>query len=609
MLFEEGRKAFKHDNTILALEKLKQFVKLNPSSTLTDDALFIVGQIYLKRDNPYEALKYFQKIERDFPGSNTFVMALYGEAYCWYRLKDLERSGEALDRLFVYVPLPDSLYVRAETLKGHLCILKKKVRCGIQAYLQARTRTNNSTTLSVLDSFIEKVIFDIQNPKLLREVMDSHPEDIAGDASRVRLAEVLTQRKDFKDAKKLLPPTFVMNLPETLRHKAREILAMLKRAFIRKLTIGCLLPLSGPRAPFGLRALKGILLATRAFDLTPTDLDITLLIKDTKGHPKTASKMAKELIESSHVQAIVGPMFMDTTKAAVEQLHDIHVPLISLSQADGIPELGPYVFRNCLTPEQQVQTLVRFITQALNFHTAAILYPKNPFGMKYMRLFWETFEKAGGEIRGAESYHPTDTDFGTQIKKLVGIYYTKERWGRGDTPNSEGKFSPVIDFKVLFIPDVYNRVVLIAPQLAFYDVVGITPAGINTWNDPKLIKEGGRYVKGAVFTDGFFPGSNVPAIKRFVKAFRATFNETPEILAAQAYDATRFFIRAFKQTPGDDMEKLKNTLERDSGYHGVSGLRYFDENGEAIRDVLILTVTHNRIVPFPLVTPPSLSIP
>ncbi len=599
-LYEEGKEAFQKGKTILALEKLDRFVKQNPSSDLTDNALFLMGRIFLKRENPYEALRYFQKIEKDFSGSDTIGEALYGQAYCWYKLKDFKRAGEPLKRLFAFSHLPDSLFIRAETLKGHLCVLEKQVRCGIQAYLSAKDRTTNPTEQAVLDTFIEKVVLEVRNTATLKNIMDVHPEDIAGDTARLRLAEILILQKDFKGAKELLSTSFLKRLPDILRQKAEELLTKLQRAFIRKVVIGCLLPLSGTRAPFGMRALKGVLLAVNAFQTHPEKLDITLMVRDTKGKPEMAAKMARDLVETCHARAIVGPMFLDTTKAAMEQLQSFPVPLISLSQAEGIPELGSFVFRNCLTPTQQIQALVRYLTETLDLHTAAILYPQSPLGQRYMKLFWERFEEMGGEIRGVESYLPTDTDFGTPIKKLVGLYYTKERWERGDTPNEEGKFPPVIDFEALFIPDIYSRVVLIAPQLAFYDVVGITLAGINTWNAPDLIKEGKRFVRGAVFTDGFFPKSKAAAVGKFVSDFEAAYDEKPEILAAQAFDATRLLVRAFKQTPVGDVEKLEEALKHDSGYRGVSGLRYFDENGEAIRDVMVLTVAHGKIIPAPV---------
>ncbi len=585
-----------------ALEKLDRFIKMNPASDLTDDALFFMGQIYLKLENPYEALRYFRKIETQFPGSNTFLKALYGEAYCWYRLKDFARARKKLEKLLSFA-IPSPIYVRAMTLKGHLCLMEKQVSCGIEAYLTARERTENPTERAVLDSYIVKAVSSIGEIEVLETLSQRFPKDITGRAARVRLAEILTNRKEFRDAEALLTPAFLEQLTGTLKERAEALLARLKRAVIKKVKIGCLLPLTGKRAPFGLRALKGALVAGKAFQQRPEELDITLLVRDTEGQPETAAKMARELVEKERVQAIVGPMFLDTTRAAARAITENPVPLISLSQAEGIPQLGPYVFRNCLTPEQQVRALARYLIDGLGARRAAILYPAIPFGRRYMKRFWEAYTNEGGEIRGVESYQPTDTDFAVPIKKLIGLYYSKERWEKGETPSEEnGKFEPVVDFDVVFIPDTYKRVVLIAPQLAFYDVEGVTLAGVNTWNNPVLIREGKRFVRGAVFPDGFSPQAPTAAVKTFVDDFKAAFDEVPEILAAQAYDAVEIVVNVNKQFFIADTAALEVKLREDTGYQGVSGLRYFDESGEAVRDVLILRVTRKGFAPLSMGT-------
>lgn len=596
-LFEEGKTAYEQENLTRALDKLNRFIELNPTSDLTDDALLLLGQIYLKRENPFEAQRYFQKIEEEFPGSNSYLKALYGEAFCWYRLKDFARSREKLEKLLSF-SIPSSIYVRAQTLLGHLCVLEKRYSCGIEAYLAAREKSTNPTEQAVLDSYVTRAIFLINDPKVLEDLSQKYPEGIIGQAIQVHLAEILIEQQQFQDAEKLLAPSFLTQLTGSLKKKAEDLLERLKLAAIKKIKIGCLLPLTGKKAPFGLRALKGALIAANAFRPQPKDIDVTLIIKDTEGRPETSAKMARDLVENDHVQAIVGPMFLDTTRAAAQAIVESPVPLISLSQAEGVPQLGPYVFRNCLTPTQQIQALVDFLISKLNARRAAILYPAIPFGRRYMKLFWENFVEKGGEIRGVESYQPTDTDFAVPIKKLIGLYYTKERWGRGDTPSEEnGKFQPVIDFEVVFIPDTYKRVVLVAPQLAFYDIVGVTLAGVNTWNNPVLIKEGKQFVRGAVFPDGFSPKSDSPFVKVFVKSFDTAFGEIPEILAAQSYDAIRHLSILFQRFPITNTEELEEKLMVDAGFHGVSGLRYYDETGEAVREVLILTVTRKEILP------------
>ncbi len=608
-LFEAGKAAFEHGDFTTAIEKLDRFIKENPSSELTDDALFLMAQLFLRRENPYEALRYFDKIERNFRGSNTYLEALYGQAFCWYKLKDYQRAKAKLAALERF-ELPNPLLIRVLTLKGHLCVMEKKFLCAIKTYQAARNHSKNPTTDEILKGFIAKVVFKIEDEETLNQLIQNNPQGFTGQAARIRQAERFMFQKRYKAARDLLAPSFLESLPDTLKQKAASVMDRLKRVLIKKVIIGCLLPLSGNRAPFGLRALKGALLAAESFQETPKGIEITLIVKDTKSSPKTTAAMVKALVDTFHVQAIVGPMFLDTTRAAATALQGSAIPLISLSQADGIPELGENIFRNCLTPTQQIRALVTYLIQELKIHKAAVLYPNTPFGIRYMKRFWNAFEDKGGEIRGAESYLPSDTDFGTPIKKLVGLYYTKERWMRGDVPSKQnGKFDPVVDFEALFIPDIYSRVVLIAPQLAFYDILGVTLAGINTWNSPLLFKEGKQFVRGAIFTDGFSPKDPAPFVKKFVNDFNAIFGETPEILAAQAFDAIKILVQCFQNNPLEASNSLLETLREDTGFHGVSGLRYFDSNGEAIRTVLMLTVTRRGIEALPPLTPLSTSTP
>ena len=602
-LFEEGKTAFQKNALTKALEKFDAFLKKNPASSLTDDAMFFLGEIYLKRENSYEAQRYFQKIVERFPGSNHIQEALYGQAYCWFRLEDIPRSLDALEKLEGSFTLTGSLYVRVQTLRGHICLHQKKIVCGVDAYLAALSKAKTRTERDILTSFLEKAVSATSDSALLKELIDTHASDIAGKLARLRLAEVYLHEDAFGDAKKLVTPDLAGQLPDTARARAHAALVTLNRHFIRKIALGCLLPLSGKWASFGKRALKGLLLATEAFSDTPEEIAVTLFVKDTAGTPAGMGEKTRELIEKNHVQAIIGPMFLDTTRAAAEALRASPVPLISLSQAKDVPDLGNGIFRNCLTAEQQVQRLVTYLVGGRHFTTAAILYPKTPLGQRYMRLFWKAFTTAGGEIRGAETYAPDDTDFAVPIKKLVGLYYKNERWQRGDTPletkDNEKTFAPVIDFEALFIPDIYNRIVLIAPQVAFHDILGVTLAGINTWNAPELLKEGGRFVRGAVFTDGFSRKLTAPFVKKFVTGFEATFDEKPEILAAQAYDAARLIVSISKTFPVKTPQELTEKLTTDTGYHGVSGLRYFETGGEAVRDVLVLTVARKGIMPAP----------
>ena len=57
---------------------------------------------------------------------------------------------------------------------------------------------------------------------------------------------------------------------------------------------------------------------------------------------------------------------------------------------------------------------------------------------------------------------------------------------------------PIVDFDALFIPDEHDKIVLIAPQLAFHDVTGVRLLGSSGWVDPELIEIGRRCARDAL---------------------------------------------------------------------------------------------------------------
>jgi len=157
-----------------------------------------------------------------------------------------------------------------------------------------------------------------------------------------------------------------------------------------------------------------------------------------------------------------------------------------------------------------------------------------------------------------------------------------------------------VEIDALFIPDYYETVGLIAPYMEYYNIKDVLLLGSNGWNSDKLIELGGKNVEGAVFVDGFFPGSKRPGTMDFVRRFTDVYGRTPGVLEAQAYDAAMMLIYAMK---GDgshvDRGALKNRLERLRGFSGAGGAITFDRRGEAIKKLFVLTVRNGRIIEVP----------
>ncbi|MFQ5585428.1 MAG: penicillin-binding protein activator [Thermodesulfobacteriota bacterium] len=356
----------------------------------------------------------------------------------------------------------------------------------------------------------------------------------------------------------------------------------------RGATIGVLLPLQGKYGSFGEGALKGVLLAAGVFGKGEA---YEVYVKDTSLNPGASARAVEELASNPKVVGIIGPLLSSTALKAAKKAQSEEMPIIALSQRDGLPRIGSYVFRNFLTPQQQVAGIAGFALNVLDQKRFVILHPDNPYGRGLARRFREEVQGMGGEVLREGSYVAGKTDFGSELKELFGIEETERLEGRRKIK----EYRRTVPADAIYIPDYYDTIALIAPQIAYYDIKDVTMLGSNGWNSPRLVKVGGGYVEGAYFVDGFFAGSRRNAASEFVAQFRGVYGEEPGIIEAQAYDSVRMLIETLKK---GDMRKrrVREELRALSDFEGATGVISFDGDGEAEKDVFLLTVRGGRIV-------------
>ncbi len=164
------------------------------------------------------------------------------------------------------------------------------------------------------------------------------------------------------------------------------------------------------------------------------------------------------------------------------------------------------------------------------------MYPDDPYGRDLSRLFSKELEKRA-EVLANIAYPPEANDFGPYIKKLMEIDLRSRRI---PIPDDEAELKKLFQdyvpsFDALYLPGAADRVGLLIPQLAFYNITGVKLVGSSSWHAPDLIERAGRHAEGAVFTDGFMPeNKDMPELQAFIESYRSAYQEEPGILSAQA---------------------------------------------------------------------------
>ncbi|UCG11998.1 MAG: penicillin-binding protein activator, partial [Deltaproteobacteria bacterium] len=379
--------------------------------------------------------------------------------------------------------------------------------------------------------------------------------------------------------------------------------------------VGCILPLSGPYQAYGDRVLRGLAMAAQDINESAgPGPGIQLVIKDSRGDADTSVTAVRELAIGQKVAAIIGPLSRVAAEATAREAQGLWVPIITLTQKKGVSEVGSYVFRDSLSNEQQTRALVEYAVLELGYTRFAILYPNGGYGLRLVNLFWDELARLGAEVRGVESYEANQTDYADQIKKLVGLYYPRPEMEPSDdsrvivqpeTLSAELEVAPeapieeeplpIVDFEAIFVPDGYEKVGLIAPQLAYHDVTGVRLLGTNLWNSPRLLEMAAPYLQGAVFVDGFFPDSRLPRTRDFVRRYQSIFGEMPGYPEAQAYDTLRLLGEALGQPGVNSRPLLRDALLEIRGLLGVAGTASVTPGGEVSKPPFLITIQRRRM--------------
>lgn len=360
-----------------------------------------------------------------------------------------------------------------------------------------------------------------------------------------------------------------------------------------EVNIGVLLPLSGNYKLFGQTILQAFNLARDK----NRDLNVNLLVRDTAGDPELGRLAAIEMIELDGVAAVLGPVISSVAENVIEVSKEKKTAFLSpAAQLPGLPALSPYFFRNSLTLQQQAEEMARTAINRLGLTKFAILSPNDNYGKALSQAFWDEVLALGGTVLYSAEYGMDQTDFSREIK-LIREEDDIEVTEQDEESEEVEEINYQPPYEAVYIPDTYNRVGLIAPQLSFHDIDSeeVIILGSSGLNAPDFIRIGEDYVENSIFLDGFFIGRQNRAALDFAVRYSSRYDEEPNLLAAQAYDAANIIFSLVRRGLYEP-EEIRYGLASLEDYPGVCGRTSMDSDGENIRSPVLITVFHGRLV-------------
>jgi len=340
--------------------------------------------------------------------------------------------------------------------------------------------------------------------------------------------------------------------------------------------IGLVVPLSGDVKTFGESVMNGAMLAFEELNQAGgiSGKEIQVFTSDDKNDPTEAANAGSKLIDMDGVIAVLGSVSSKCSVPLSDKCQVSRIPMITPTSTnpkvtvDDNGKRKDYVFRACFIDPFQGTVAAKFAGDSLNARTAAVMFDvSNDYSKGLADYFRDAFEESGGRIVAFESYAKDDVDFSALLTKV-----------KQQNPD------------VLFIPDYYNKVGLIAKQTR---QLGLTARllGGDGWDSPEMLKIAGTAIYGGYFTNHYSPDDPRPIVQEWVQKYQAKYGQRPDALATLGHDAALLLIEALKNAPNLTPKEIRDAMARTKDFPCVSGNITFDEWGNPIKSAVVLEYT------------------
>ena len=355
-------------------------------------------------------------------------------------------------------------------------------------------------------------------------------------------------------------------------------------AAVTEVTVGMISPLTGGASQFGTAVQRGVNLYIEQFN-AQNGLQVHIITHDDEGTAPGAVLGFDRLVDQ--VTAIIGGVTSGPTRAIVPLGYEANMPMITATAthfnvtvcADS-GQVFTNMFRACFIDPFQGQRMAEFAAEILGAQTAAILYSNEiDYSIGLMESFMARAAEVGIQVVEVQRFADDALDFRSQLSII-----------------SQS------DPDVLFIPAYYRHVGLIGPQSVDVGLPNTTLIGADGWATTTDFMADSSSVEGAYFLTGFSSEADVPLVQNFVEAYRARHGETPNMFAAQAFDAAKILVAALERTiagtdyvPGSEQFRLAliaNMAATD--IYGVTGRITYDELNNPEKTAIILQVRNGE---------------
>ncbi|MGN0742058.1 MAG: ABC transporter substrate-binding protein, partial [Candidatus Fimadaptatus sp.] len=270
--------------------------------------------------------------------------------------------------------------------------------------------------------------------------------------------------------------------------------------------------------------------------------------------------------------AIIGDVTSKPTIAVAELAAMDNMPMITATAtAYDVTTPGANVFRACFLDPYQGNMMGQYAAQNLGKKSAAVIYnTSDDYSTGLAESFKAKFEELGGTVVAYEAYAGTDIDYKSQLTNIA-----------GNNPD------------VIFMPDYYNRVAMIAKQARELGL-DMTFLGADGWDGLLTVVEDATILDGCYFCNHYSTQDEDENVQNFLSSYEAKYGETPNSFSALGYDAAKILFAAIETAGSTDAQAIVDAMTA-TNLDGVTGNIVYDEHRDPQKSVAIITFENGEM--------------
>ena len=299
--------------------------------------------------------------------------------------------------------------------------------------------------------------------------------------------------------------------------------------------VGVVQSLSGGASVYGKSTLQGIELAVDEINQSQDGVHFAVTLVDDSSDVDTGTE-AFQTLSDRKVTAIIGPTLSNVALEAMPVAQKASIPVLgATTTADGITDIGNYVFQVALTEAAVVPAAIARANQDAPIKLAALIFDSSDaFSRSSANAMRNGIEAIGGQI--SSEVDVANTEIAAALPDLHG------------QPLDAVLITPLLAKSADVVKALRND--------GFQQVL----IGGNSFNSPDMATATGGAVEGTYVGAAWNSDEDTTASKDFVAAYTKRFQSAPDQFAAQGYSSVYLLLDAVQRAGSTSGAAVRDAL-------------------------------------------------